>query len=114
MTKYSAILLLLLSSGCGSFDKPKVVVQQEPVYLRIVCPVQPNPAPIAPRKVRPQVIEDTVGIFWVGLTPQDYENLAINTQETIRYIKGQRGLTDYYLDCITKFNSHIERLEAED
>lgn len=109
MTRFFLICSLLLSSACGS--TPKVVVEHQPVYLRVVCPVQPDPAPIAPRKVRPQVIEDAVGIFWVGLTPQDYENLAINTQETIRYIKGSRALTRYYLDCIDRFNKHIEELE---
>lgn len=109
--RYLLILLLPLNlSSCSLFDE-RIVVEKEPVYFDIICPVLPGPAPIAPRKVRPQVVEDKVGVFWVGLTPSDYENLAINTQEAIRYIKGSRSLTRYYRNCIDDFNRHLKELE---
>ena len=110
--KCCLICSLLLSSGCALFPKDRVVVQRDNVYLAIVCPDPARPAQITTRKVRPQVIEDKIGIFWVGLTPQDYENLAINTQETIRYIKDAHGVTAYYRDCIVRFNENIEKLKA--
>ena len=105
------IFALLLSSGCTLFDE-RVVVQHDNVYLAVLCPDPARPAQITTRKVRPQVVEDKVGIFWVGLTPQDYENLAINTQETIRYIKDQRGVTSYYRQCLADFNAEIDRLKS--
>lgn len=110
MRKFYLILSLLLSSACAT--SPKVVVKSDPVYLKVTCVVQPDPAPIVTRTIKPKVIEDKVGIFWVGFTPQDYENLAINTQSSIRYIKDTRQLVAYYLGCIERFNAHIEGLEA--
>lgn len=110
--RYLLIFALLLSSGCSLFPKDRVVVQRDAVYLPILCPDPAKPAQITTRKIRPQVIEDKVGIFWVGLTPGDYENLAINTQETIRYIKDAHGVTAYYRKCIVDFNAEIEKKKA--
>lgn len=107
-TKCLLIFALLLSSGCGSFAKPKVVVQKEPVYLKVVCPDPAKPASITTIKVRPQVVEDKIGIYWVGLSAKDYEALSINIQETIRYIKDQKGQVTYYRDCIVSFNALID------
>jgi hypothetical protein len=106
------IFALFLSSGCSLFPKERVVVQHDNVYLAVLCPDPARPAQITTRKVRPQVVEDKVGIFWVGLTPGDYENLAINTQETIRYIRDQHGVVGYYRKCVTDFNTEIERLKS--
>jgi len=111
-TKFFLIFALLLSSGCSIFSKPKVVVQHEPVYLPIVCPDPAKPASISTIRVRPQVIEDKIGIYWVGLSAKDYEALSINIQETIRYIKDQQGVTRYYRECIVNFNEHIEQQQA--
>jgi len=107
------ISALLLSSGCSLFPKDRIVVQHDNVYLPILCPDPARPAQITTRKVRPQVVEDKIGIFWVGLTPGDYENLAINTQETIRYIKDAHGVTAYYRKCVTDFNQEIQRLKDQ-
>ena len=107
------IFALLLSSGCSLFPKDRIVVQHDNVYLPILCPDPARPAQITTRKVRPQVVEDKIGIFWVGLTPGDYENLAINTQETIRYIRDQHGVVSYYRECIHDFNEAIEQKKAE-
>ena len=111
-TKFLLIFALLLSSGCSIFAKPKVVVQKEPVYLAIVCPDPARPAAITTIQVRPQVIEDKIGIYWVGLSAKDYEALSINIQETIRYIKDQKGQVTYYRDCVINFNALIEQRKS--
>lgn len=110
----SSILFLNLSaiSGCSMFGE-KVVVQKQNLYLPIVCPDPPKPAPIATRKIEPRAVIDKAGLAWVGLTPQHYENLAINTQETIRYIKGQNGNLIYYQSCIVDFNEKVDKLREE-
>ena len=109
-------LLLLLSSvvlsGCALFGE-KVVVRQHNLYLPIVCPNPPQPTPIKAQKIEPRGIIDKSGTAWVGLTPQHYQNLSINTQETIRYIKNQRGNIRYYRTCIVDFNESIDKLKDE-
>lgn len=112
-TKYFLILTLSLSSGCAMFGE-RVAVKQENVYLKVVCPDPAKPAAITTLKVRPQVIEDKIGIYWVGLTGKDYENLAVNVQETMRYIKDVHGVRDYYRACITDFNRQVEELEQKE
>lgn len=111
----SSILFLHLVSlsGCSLFQE-KVVVQKQNLFLPIVCPDPPKPAPIATRKIEPRAVIDKAGLAWVGLTPQHYENLAINTQETIRYIKSQNGNITYYQTCIVDFNLKIKELEAKE
>ena len=99
-------------SGCALFGE-KVVVQKQNLYLPIICPDPPKPAPIVTREIEPRAVVDQAGLAWVGLTPQHYENLAINTQETIRYIRGQNGNLRYYRECITDFNQRIEELKRE-
>jgi hypothetical protein len=105
--------MLLLLSSCASTE-PRVVVQKEPVYFEVVCPDPAKPAAIVPLKVRPQVIEDKIGIFWVGLTAKDYEALAVNIQEIIRYIKNQQGQVDYYRTCIVDFNQSLRDRSGQD
>lgn len=110
----SKLLLLLTSvfliSGCSLFQ-PEVVVQTKLSYTKVTCPDYPAPAGIRMLKVEPRAIQDVDGIAWVGLTPQHYGNAGINNQEIIRYIKGQKGQTKYYRDCIIDFNQEIDRLQ---
>ena len=111
--KLLLISLIVLLSGCALFGE-KVVTEQKALYIPIVCPDPPKPTPIKTRKIEPRAIIDQAGLAWVGLTPQHYENLAINTQETIRYIKGQNGNLAYYQKCISDFNENIDLLKANE
>jgi hypothetical protein len=97
-------------SGCALFPE-KVVVKQKNLYLPIICPDPPKITPIVTNKLEPRAIIDKAGLSWVGLTPQHYQNLALNTQETIRFIKGQNGTIKYYRSCIMDFNLKIEELK---
>ena len=113
MLRSLSVLLILISiSGCTTFDE-KIVIQKEHVYLKIVCQTVAEVSPIVTNRIKPRAIEDKAGIYWVGLSPEDYANLAINTQETIRYIKSQRENTRYYQSCVSDFNLSIERLEND-
>jgi ABC-type Fe3+-hydroxamate transport system substrate-binding protein len=107
-------LLLLISvlalSGCSLFQ-PEIVVQTQLSYTKVTCPDYPKPAGTHMLPVEPRAITDADGMAWVGLTPQHYANLGLNTQDTIRYIKSQKGQTRYYRDCIIDFNAEIERLQ---
>ncbi len=112
--KYAILFLILVSlSGCGMFTKEKIVVKNVPVYVPVVCPAAQKVTSISPRPIRPRAIQDVAGIWWVALTPEDYQNLAINTKETIRYIIDQRGVVAYYRECIITFNNSIDKLKND-
>ena len=36
---------------------------------------------------------------WYAITPEDYENLAYNLQEMLRYIRQQKLIINYYIDA---------------
>ena len=111
------LISLILSSfliGCASKPEPRIVTEHIPVYIDIVCPDPNAPNPISTRPVRPKAIQDRAGIWWVGLEPEDYQNLAINTKETIRYIKDQKAQIRYYQQCVSDFNSELEKKRGED
>jgi len=95
------------------FTKEKIVVKNVPVYVPVVCPDAQKVTSISPRPIRPRAIQDVAGIWWVALTPEDYENLAINTKETIRFIIDQRGVVQYYRECIITFNNSIDKLKND-
>lgn len=112
--KYAILFLTLVSlSGCGIFTKEKIVIKNVPVYVPVVCPAAQKVTSISPRPIRPRAIQDVAGIWWVALTPEDYQNLAINTKETIRYIIDQRGVVAYYRECIITFNNSIDKLKND-
>ncbi len=112
--KYAILFLILVSlSGCGIFTKEKIVIKNVPVYVPVVCPAAQKVTSISPRPIRPRAIQDVAGIWWVALTPEDYQNLAINTKETIRYIIDQRGVVAYYRECIITFNNSIDKLKND-
>lgn len=111
--KLKALLLssIVFLSGCSLFQ-PEVVVQTKLSYSPVTCPDFPAPVGVHMLTVKPRAIQDANGIAWVGFTPKDYENVGINFQEVIRYIKAQKGQTKYYRDCILDFNHEIERLQS--
>lgn len=106
------IACLVFLSGCTLFDE-RIVVQTKNNYIPINCGYASQPAPIYPLPIRPHAIEDKDGLPWVGISPKDYRHLAYNTQESIRYIKDQKGVINFYQDCVTDFNSTLERLQNE-
>lgn len=108
--KHLLLISTILLSGCSLFQ-PEIVVQTRMAYTKISCPDYPSPIGIRMLPVKPKAIFDTNGIAWVGISPKDYEHIGINNQEVIRYIKGQKGQTKYYRDCILDFNVEIDRLQ---
>jgi hypothetical protein len=91
--------------------QPELVVQTKLVYTKVTCPDYPAPQGIKMLPVKPNAIRDENGIAWIGFTPKDYEHIGINFQEIIRYIKGQKGQTKYYRDCILRYNLEIGKIQ---
>ena len=92
-----AVLGMLLLPGCSLFKtKEPVVVVEEPIN---VCVDPPSAHQIVMRTVKPTVVKDEFGIYWIGLTPKDYENLGINMQEIKQSFKEKNAIIDYYRKC---------------
>jgi len=108
--KHLLLSSVFLLSGCSLFQ-PEVVVQTKLSYTKISCPDHPSPASVRMLTVEPTGIFDSSGLAWVGISPKHYENLGINFKELTRYIKGQKGQTKYYRDCIFDFNKEIDKLQ---
>jgi hypothetical protein len=106
------LILVSLLSGCFS-AKEKIVVKTALVHTPIVCPAPMKPQPIKTKPINPKAIQDQEGIWWVGLSPDEYGNLAINTEESIRFIKDQNGVVSYYQSCIFDFNETVEGLNGK-
>jgi hypothetical protein len=92
-----AVFGLFLLSGCSLFQsKEPVVVVEEAIN---VCVDPPEGHTIVMRSVKPTVIKDEFGIYWIGLTPKDYENLGINMQEIKQSLKEKNAIINYYRKC---------------
>ena len=72
-----------------------------------MCPDPIKPLPVKAKPLNPTAVQDKANIWWVGFTPDEYGNLAINTEESIRFIKDQNGVIRYYQSCIDDFNEIV-------
>jgi hypothetical protein len=92
-----AFLGMFLLSGCSLFQsKEPVVVVADDIAT---CLDPPKGHEIVMRTVKPTVIKDDNGIYWIGLTPKDYENLGINMQEIKQSLKEKNAIINYYRKC---------------
>lgn len=89
------------------------MVKTENVYLPVLCPSPMKPMPVNTRAVNPMAVQDQAGVWWVGISPDEYGNLSYNTESSIRFIKDQRGDLEYYRTCIDDFNKIVEEKNAK-
>ena len=54
------------------------------------------------REVKPIAVMDDLGIWWVGISPKHYENLAQNIDDMYGAIKQKNAIVDYYKKCIAE------------
>lgn len=108
----AVVCIALALTGCFS-SKDKIVYERVNVFIPVVCPPPIKPLPVRTKPVNPNAVQDQAGIWWVGISPDEYGNLAINTEESIRYIKDQAGVVRYYRACIEDFNEIVEEKNAK-
>jgi len=99
----SIILILLISvtlSGC--FWDKKVVKAEVVVQHKTVCIDPPKATVVFMRKVDPIAVEDKLGVYWVGISPQHYENLSQNIDDMFGGIKNKNDIIEYYQKCLTE------------
>lgn len=97
------LFLLLFLAGCG--HTPTETIITVPVYVEVVCL---ESSPIESIKTFPVIFVqavDTEGNQVLGLSGEMYSSLALNSAETLRYIKEQKITIGYYKTCIENHNS---------
>jgi hypothetical protein len=92
----SILSLLTLSTGCGgSLSLPPVEVNPVQVETPPEKPTLPDPEPIQTLPVEWQVIETEDGPL-LALPPKEFENLATNLAEILRWIQEAAWRLHYY------------------
>lgn len=103
-------LSALLLSSCAAPQDNLVYAPPEKVPVIL----QASPAPVLPSKVTFKVItEENLQEFlasvnniegklvFIAISVKDYERLALNTQELVRYVKQQKEIIVYYERILT-------------
>ena len=109
LTISSLLLLTLVLSSCGYLRKPEKEIVVQTVEVQKNIPVQSRPKPVEMNDVKFYVVTDenyeefkekfmktnNDYVFYV-VSVHDYENLALNMSELLRYIKQQKETIVYY------------------
>ncbi len=109
LTVLSLLLLCLLLTNCGYLRKPEKEIVVQTVEVQKNIPVQSRPKPVDMNDVKFYVVTDenyaefkekfmktnNDYVFYV-VSVHDYENLALNMSELLRYIKQQKETIVYY------------------
>ncbi len=66
--------------------------------VKVKCIDAPIIESVTMLKWQPTVVIDERDT-WIGSTVKDYENMALNLQSLLRYIKGQNSIISYYEKC---------------
>jgi len=90
------ILVSLMMISCSTNQPKPIIVSTEHINT---CVEPPEENVMVMRKVKPEVIEDKTGIFWVGLTGKDYENLSLNFNDILVHLKQQNARIRFYEEC---------------
>lgn len=77
---------LLLLGGCATEPVPKATTI-EPDEFRVELP---KPEPVTMREIEWRVIRTDEGV-WFAITPNDYEDLALNMNEILRWMREVRA-----------------------
>jgi len=101
MSKIMVILLLVTLIGCGNKETTVIEVKEK---VKIECGLEPKADKVKMLPVSPHAIKDKADIGWVGITPREYGNLAINWKTVIKVVKGKNNIITFYVECIDNFN----------
>lgn len=115
------VACLFLISGCSILDKKRTtIVKQEPFML--VHPSSPDEVTMREVKwkvLTPEIAErmletDKDKFVFIALTPDHYENLSLNMQEIIRYMKEQKQIIFYYRENVPNAADEADKEDKKD
>lgn len=102
-----SLLISIILSGCKTDELKLVTTNIEYRKVQIICPDAPKSKPVAWQDITWIVAtSDKDELKVMGLSPDDYEKLAKNTSDLIRYIKDSKVIISYYESCISDFNKN--------
>lgn len=84
-------------------------VREVPVRQKVECGAAPKADRLYMLQVEPQVVEDKVGIIWIGITPKHYENLSVNLAAMRTRINQGKAITRFYKECIDRNNKGAKK-----
>lgn len=99
MRAASLILLVLLLIGCAHTKPVEVAVIADTIHI---CNTPPQADKIIMLDVDFKIIKDEFGIYWVGITPKHYENMAVNMKSILAHIDQKNSIIKYYESCIRR------------
>jgi hypothetical protein len=112
LTVLSVLPLLLLTSGCFSWNKTKEL-KVSTIEVQRKIPVQPRPRPVDMNDIKFYVVteenfnkfknkfkKDVGSFLFYAISVRDYETLALNMSEIKRYIEQQKQIIIYYESAI--------------
>lgn len=105
-SKTLLIVSSLFLTACNGVmvKQPKIVTNEVTAMEEIHCGAEPKVEKIHLRKVEPWAMQDKVDIWWVGFTPQHYENMGLNFNDMLIHLKGRKAQMEWYRQCIEEFN----------
>ena len=121
LTVLSLLLLCLLLTNCGYLRKPEKEIVVQTVEVQKIIPIQPRPKPVEMTDVKFYVVTEenyeefrekfmktnNDYVFYV-VSVHDYENLALNMSELLRYIKQQKETIVYYEESVKPEPKKVE------
>lgn len=111
ISRFILILIIpIIISGCfwkKDEIKPTIIVQH-----KTICINPPKSTKIFMRKVDPMAVKDDLGVYWVGITPQHYENQSLNIDDMLGGIKQKNAIIEYYQKCIAE-NSNDSKVKPK-
>lgn len=107
--KLLGILVIILLSSCSTTKTipvpyavyPKIQKVEKPDELKMK-PVQYYVLSESDNSIKDFKKEFNNSYVYVALKLKDYENLALNIQDIIAYIKKQKAIIEYYENTLTK------------
>lgn len=122
LSSFGKILSLLAASllltNCATTTPPTTV------YVDRAIPIKVRPRPLNLQKVEAHAISDknledylnanmarNGSIAFIAFDVRYYENLSINLQEILRYLRQQTALIEYYEGLAQKDSDDVQRTE---
>lgn len=104
-------------TGCGGgtgVKIPGIVTNEITAIEPVECGAEPKADKVHMRKVEPWVVTDKADITWIGITPQDYENLSANIQTMLVQLRQRKAQVEWWRDCIEAHNERAAQFGKEE
>jgi len=106
------IFTLFFITSCGFLPTKVERIEHKP--SPILCEGYSTPDSLNMLTVKFDTVEDKDGVFWLAMDSQAYENASINLANMLGYIRSQKAINKYLVDCIDNYNERLKENPGED